>query len=120
MFLQALPAINKLPDAYVISAGKRNKVDVRMDVSCCRVIITIIEKGSFSEAAKELHYTQSGITHMMTRLEASLGFKVFKRHKYGVSLSNNGKVLLPHIKKLLNVHASLEKCIDSMNNEPVL
>ncbi len=45
-----------------------------MDFKKCEALLAAIDTGSFTKAAEQLHYTPSGISHMMTNLEAELGF----------------------------------------------
>ena len=87
-------------------------METLFDVVECKVIVAILEAGSFSKAAKKLHYTQSGITHMMCRLETSLGFKLWLRCKSGVQLSPEGEALLPAIRRFLESYDELEKQVE--------
>lgn len=84
-------------------------METLFDVVECKVILAIAEEGSFSAAAKRLHYTQSGITHMMCRLENMLGFKLWLRCKGGVRLSDEGEALFPVIRRFLDCYDELEK-----------
>lgn len=45
-----------------------------MDFKKCEALLAAIDTGSFTKAAEQLHYTPSGISHMMTNLEAELVF----------------------------------------------
>ena len=87
-------------------------METRFDAAECKVIMTILEAGSFSGAASELHYTQSGITHMMCRLEESLGFKLWQRKKNGVELTKEGEELLPLVRRLLECYDELNSLAD--------
>lgn len=58
------------------------------------------DSGSITAAAEALGYTQSGITRMIQSLEAELGLKLFLRTKKGVSLTENGKRLLPYFREI--------------------
>lgn len=66
-----------------------------MDATKCEALITAAEMGSFTAAARALGYTQSGITRMVRALEKELGFPLFSRAKEGVSLTDNGRSMLP-------------------------
>lgn len=52
-----------------------------MDFKKCEALLAAIDTGSFTKAAEQLHYTPSGISHMMTNLEAELGFPLLYRSK---------------------------------------
>ena len=72
-----------------------------MDDTTLRALFTVIQCGSFSKAAAQLGYTQSGITHMMNRLETELGCRLFQRTSHGVHLSKAGEHLLPYMQDVL-------------------
>ena len=55
-----------------------------MDFKKCEALLAAIDTGSFTKAAEQLHYTPSGISDMMTNLEAELGFPLLYRSKTGV------------------------------------
>lgn len=52
-----------------------------MDASKCQAVLIASETGSFSAAAEQLNYTQSGITRMISSLEEELEFSLFIRSK---------------------------------------
>lgn len=58
-------------------------------------LLKTIELGSFTKAAAELGYTQSGISHMLAALERECGCTLLYRDRSGVRLSSDGLVLLP-------------------------
>ena len=66
-----------------------------MEINQCEAVLKAVKTGSLSAAAEALHYTQSGITRMIRALENELGYEVFFRSKRGVSLTENGKAMLP-------------------------
>ena len=72
-----------------------------MDDTTLRALFTVTDCGSFSKAAAQLGYTQSGITHMMNRLETDLGCRLFERTSHGVHLSKAGEHLLPYMQDVL-------------------
>lgn len=54
--------------------------------------------GSFSRAADELAITQSAVSHRITQLEWLLGVALFLRAGHAVSLTAQGRELLPHVR----------------------
>lgn len=66
-----------------------------MDDRKLDVLITTIEMGSFSKAARRCCCTQSAITQLMNAIEAELGCKVVERSHSGVHPTEAGKQLLP-------------------------
>lgn len=88
-----------------------------MDTKKLNAFIKVAETGSFSKAANELNYTQSGITHMMKSIESEVGITLFQRHFNGVSLTQEGEHLLPFIKDAVQKYALLETEINFLNNK---
>ncbi|KXT77584.1 LysR family transcriptional regulator [Streptococcus sp. DD13] len=72
-----------------------------MDASKCQAVIAASETGSFSAAAALLNYTQSGITRMISSLEEELEFPLFIRSKKGVRLTENGQLMLPYFREIV-------------------
>lgn len=72
-----------------------------MNVSKYKVLLTAVDTGSFSSAARELGYTQSGLTHMMNALEDELGISILQRGYYGIKLTQAGERILPYIRSLV-------------------
>lgn len=59
-----------------------------------RVFVAVIDCGSFSRAATELHRTQSVVSYTIANLEAQLNVALFDRSKRKPTLTDAGKALL--------------------------
>lgn len=59
-----------------------------------RVFVAVIDCGSFSRAATELHRTQSVVSYTIANLEAQLNVALFDRSKRKPTLTEAGKALL--------------------------
>lgn len=57
--------------------------------------------GSFTLAARELHLTQSAVSHAIKSLEQELGCRLFDRLGRSVALTAAGRQLLEHSQKIL-------------------
>ncbi|MDF1608666.1 LysR family transcriptional regulator [Hoeflea sp. YIM 152468] len=57
--------------------------------------------GSFTQAAAELHLTQSAVSRQIRALEVQLGVTLFERVRRHVVLSETGRSLLPSVMRLL-------------------
>ena len=66
-----------------------------METSRYRAFIKAVDLGSFSKAAKELAYTPSGVSQLISALEKDIGFSVLERTRSGVKPTENGKRILP-------------------------
>ena len=72
-----------------------------LDSRQVRAFCTLARTGSFSQTARELHLTQSGISHSMKSLERDLGCRLLDRLGKKVVLTLAGEQLLYHSKKIL-------------------
>ena len=81
-----------------------------MDVSpaALRVLRSVAERGSFSAAAVELGYTQSGISRQAAALEREVGTRLFERQPAGVRLTAAGLILLGHACTILDELAAAQ------------
>lgn len=64
--------------------------------------ITAAECLNFTEAAQKLYVSQPAMSKWISRLETSIGLKLFTRNKYGVSLTEGGQILYHQWKDLLD------------------
>lgn len=87
-----------------------------MDSKKLEALVTAVELGSFTQAAAQLGYTQSGMTHMMNSLEKELGFAVLVRSRSGVHLTAAGERVFPLVKDCLRSHRMLEREIRMVNS----
>lgn len=81
------------------------------------IFLKVAETGNITKAAEILNYTQSGVSHAIAALEKETGFPLFIRSKSGVSLTENAKMILPDIRRLVGIHTSLKENISMINNE---
>lgn len=87
-----------------------------MDSTKCRAFLAAVELGSMSAAAETLGYTQSGITRMIHSLEEELGFPLFIREKNGVTLTGNGKEMLPAIHDIVRADERAQQIALEINH----
>ncbi|MBD3227880.1 MAG: LysR family transcriptional regulator [Candidatus Lokiarchaeota archaeon] len=64
--------------------------------------LVINEVGSFTKAADKLNISQSAISQQIDTLEKYFGTKLFNRTLRGVSLTEEGKILLKRVKVILD------------------
>jgi DNA-binding transcriptional LysR family regulator len=62
---------------------------------------TLARVGSFTNAARELHLTQSAVSHAIKSLEQDLDCRLFDRLGRHVSLTVAGRQLLDHANRIL-------------------
>ncbi len=85
-----------------------------MDAKKLEILMTAVDLGSFSKASEVVGYTQSGLTHLVNSLEREIGFPLIIRSHNGISLTGQGKELMPAIRQFLQANASLENRIQAM------
>ena len=72
-----------------------------MDIEQARTFLAIAAHGSFLEASRRLHVTQSTVSARIQNLENDLGATLFVRNRAGASLTPAGRRFLPHAKNLV-------------------
>lgn len=77
----------------------------------------IVELKSLTKAADDLGYTQSCLSHMISSLESELGFSVLVRSRSGISLTAEGELILPVIRKILEEKKHLDRLVASISAE---
>ena len=75
---------------------------VLMDSNTLRAFLAIVDQGSFSEAAEQLHITQPAISKRLAALEAQLGAELVDRSQRQLKLTDAGARLLPHARRILD------------------
>ncbi len=72
-----------------------------MDIDQARTFLAIAARGSFLEAARQLHLTQSTVSARIRRLEEELGTRLFVRNRAGAGLTPAGRRFLDYAKRLV-------------------
>ena len=88
-----------------------------MDAKKLEILMTAVDLGSFSRASEVVGYTQSGLTHLVNSLEREIGFPLIVRSHNGISLTEQGRDLMPDIRQFLQAHASLENRIQGIREK---
>ncbi|RSD25350.1 LysR family transcriptional regulator [Amycolatopsis eburnea] len=64
-------------------------------------LVTVVDTGSFTRAAEQLHVTQPALSHQMRALERGLGGPLLERLPRAVRLTPMGRAMLPHARAAL-------------------
>lgn len=72
-----------------------------MDIDQARTFLAITAHGSFLEASRQLHLTQSTVSARIQRLEEELGTRLFIRNRSGANLTHAGRRFLDYAKRLV-------------------
>jgi DNA-binding transcriptional LysR family regulator len=85
-----------------------------MQVESLEVFRTVARYGSITAAALALRYTQSAVSRQIAALEAQTGTRLFDRLPRGVSLTEEGRCLLPHAEAILDRLATAHRELDAL------
>ena len=80
-----------------------------MSIGTYRVFAAVVERGSFVDAAEQLHLTPSAISHAIAKLEEALGLALFHRTRSGAALTSDGELLLPSVLDILKAEERLNQ-----------
>jgi LysR family transcriptional regulator, nitrogen assimilation regulatory protein len=72
-----------------------------MDLRQLRYFVGIVQAGSLSRAADQLHVAQSALSHHLGSLESELGRELVTRGPKGILLTEAGSILYRHAQALL-------------------
>lgn len=72
-----------------------------MNISQLRTFVTVVDAGSFSEAARQMGISQPAVTMQVQGLEADAGATLLDRRYRRIDLTEAGRVLLPYARKVL-------------------
>lgn len=78
-------------------------------------LATVVRVGSLRRAAEELHISQPALSETLRNLERTLGVSLLDRRRSGVSLSQQGRELLPHIAEVLESVDRLNRAADQQH-----
>ncbi len=87
---------------------------IPLDSRQLRAFVTLARCGSFTLAAKELHLSQSAVSHSMKALETDLGCRLFDRMSKKVLLTQAGEQLLAHANKILREMSAARESITAL------
>ncbi len=65
--------------------------------------VKLAETGSFSKTAESFSFTQAALTQHIQQMESLYGVKLFDRSTRRVELSDFGKLVLPHAKRMVKL-----------------
>mgnify|MGYP000964521472 CR=1 FL=1 len=94
-------------DGYAILASGKERAP--MSVAKYQVFLKTVECGSFTAAAREMNFTQSGVSHAIGSLEEELGVPLLIRSHGGVTPTADGRALLPYFEKMCAMQHQLEQ-----------
>lgn len=86
-----------------------------MNVQQLRTFVAVVDHGSFSDAARVLGVSQPAVTMQMQSLESDIGATLLDRKYRRVEITEAGRALLPHARRVLEQLESARNEIASLS-----
>ncbi len=90
---------------------------MRLEIRHLRLLKSVAEQGSVTEAAKRLHLTQSALSHQLRDAENKLGTALFLRLGKKMVLTAAGEKLLISAKHILEELKAAESLVEGLNGD---
>lgn len=88
-----------------------------MNLRHAQYILTVLEEGSISNAAKKLYISQPSLSQMIHAIEQKYHIKIFNRHTSPISLTFAGTKYVEAAKKILTINRNLTTALNEINDE---
>lgn len=92
-------------------------MEINLSTRDMRAFLAVARNLSFSQAAQQMHLSQSALSSLIGRLEESFGTRLFDRTTRAVALSAAGAVLAAHAEQVL---ADLEHTVSAVRDVATL
>jgi DNA-binding transcriptional LysR family regulator len=89
-----------------------------LDSRQLRAFTVLAREGSFTQAGRSLHLTQSAISHAIRALEEDLGCMLFHRQGKRVLLTHHGRELLRHAEEIQRQMALARASLGALDQNP--
>lgn len=86
-----------------------------MDIRYLKTLVTVVEVGSFSKAARSLHLTQSAVSQRIKFLEEFYSHTLFDRSAATLSLTAAGEIVLESARRIVGIADSLQGQLKKIN-----
>lgn len=78
-------------------------------------LVTAAEEGNITKAAQKLNFAQSSVSKMIADLESEWQIHLLSRGRRGVTLTEDGRMLMPYIRRLLEACDQLDTKVGEIN-----
>ena len=78
-----------------------------MDILKCKAFVTSVDEGSFTAAGRIMGYTPSGISQLVSAMEAEFGFALLIRKSNGVVPTKQGEYIYPLAQEYIDKEAAI-------------
>ena len=73
-----------------------------------KCFVAVVDAGSLSGAAGEVHRSQSAVSMQLKKLEGAVGHRLLERDARKQSLTSEGQTLLGYARRMLELHAEAQ------------
>lgn len=87
-----------------------------MNVQQIRSFVAVVDHGTFSEAARVLGISQPAVTMQVQALETDVGATLLDRHYRRIDLTEAGRTLLPHARRVLEQIEAAQEEISALSD----
>jgi DNA-binding transcriptional LysR family regulator len=88
-----------------------------MNIKHAQYMLTVIQEGSITAAAKKLYISQPSLSQMIKLVETNLGTPIFNRATDPISLTYAGEKYIEAARQILLINTNLQKEITEITNE---
>lgn len=89
-----------------------------MELKQLRYFVRIVDLGSFSRAAGDIHVVQSALSEQIASLEAELGADLLVRTARGVTPTRAGEIFYRRAQEILRQTDDVRKAVSSLSDAP--
>ncbi|HCY64417.1 MAG TPA: LysR family transcriptional regulator [Oxalobacteraceae bacterium] len=75
---------------------------MRFDLTDLRLFLTVVECGSLTQGAREIHLALASVSERIAGMEAALGAPLLERNRRGVRATVAGEALIRHARSILD------------------
>ncbi len=79
-----------------------------LDIKTLRYFVAVVDAGGFTAAARRLHLAQPAVSMAIRKLEEQLELSLFHRRDRQITLTDEGRVLLEHARRILRATEDAE------------
>lgn len=88
-----------------------------MNIKHAQYMITVLQEGSITAAAKKLYISQPSLSQMIKLVETNLGTPIFNRATDPLTLTYAGEKYIEAAQKILTINTNLAKEIEEITHE---
>ena len=87
-----------------------------MEIKNLRYFLAVAREENMSKAAEQLHVSQPTLSKTLKALEEELGKKLFVRHSFSISFTDEGMLLRGHAQDLIAMSNKIEQEFNSLDD----